>query len=107
MNRWITSFIGVAVGIIVGVVAALVLAPRLRMAAIGETGSVGSRIQSLESELAALARTNHDLEQRLAQVGREQERLAQENALLRTQRTTELLLQGQTGRDTPATRPPK
>ena len=62
-------------------------------------------LQMLQSELSDLRTHNQELEQRLEQISKEQERLAQENEILRKERATEQLLGGQGG-ELPA-RPPK
>jgi Tfp pilus assembly protein PilN len=62
-------------------------------------------LQVLQSELSEQRTRNQELEQRLEQVNKEQERLAQENEILRKERTTEQLLGG-TGGELPA-KPPK
>lgn len=58
-----------------------------------------------ESEVSALRDQNRQLEERVQQVTKEQERLAQENEALRKEQTTHQLLTGQGG-ELPA-RPPK
>jgi Na+-translocating ferredoxin:NAD+ oxidoreductase RnfG subunit len=62
-------------------------------------------LQALQAELSEQRAHNHELEQRLEQIGKEQERLAQENEILRKEHTTEQLLGGGSG-ELPA-RPPK
>lgn len=62
-----------------------------------EVSRVEQQLQEASNEAAALREQRHDLEQRLEQVTKEQERLAQENEILRKQRTTEQILSGQGG----------
>lgn len=61
--------------------------------------------QTTDSEVAALRDQNRQLEERVQQVTKEQERLAQENETLRKEQTKQQLLTGQGG-ELPA-RPPK
>jgi uncharacterized protein HemX len=63
------------------------------------------RVQLEDSETAALRTEKRDLEERLGQVAKEQERLAQENEALRKEQTKQQLLTGQGG-DLPVL-PPK
>ncbi len=63
------------------------------------------RLDAAASEAATLRTQKQDLEQRVEQVAKEQERLAQENEILRKQQTTEKLVGGQGG-ELPE-RPPK
>jgi hypothetical protein len=58
---------------------------------------VEQHLESTKSEAATLRSANEQLEQRLQQVTKEQERLAQENEILRKQQTTERLLGGSGG----------
>ena len=58
---------------------------------------VEQRLQTTNSELTAARGEKQQLEQRLEQVQKEQERLAHENEILHQQRTTEQLLGGQGG----------
>ena len=62
-------------------------------------------LEALQSEVTGLRTHNQELEQRLEQVNKEQERLAQENEILRKEHTTDQLL-GTPGAELPA-RPPK
>jgi hypothetical protein len=55
------------------------------------------RVESTGAEAAVLRTENEQLEQRLGQVLKEQERLAQENEILRKQQTTERILGGPGG----------
>ena len=66
---------------------------------------VEQRLVTSGSELATVREQNQQLEQRLEQVNKEQERLAQENEILRKQRATESVLGGPAG-ELPA-QPPK
>ncbi len=71
-----------------------------------DSGSpIEHRSATMDSELATLRAQKEDLEQRLEQVTKEQERLAQENEILHKQRATEQIL-GQSGAALPAL-PPK
>lgn len=63
------------------------------------------RVQSEDSEAAALRTEKRQLEERIEQITKEQERLAQENETLRKEQTRQQLLTGQGG-ELPA-RPPK
>src|SRR5947207_434379 len=58
---------------------------------------VEQRLESTGTEAATLRSQNRELEQRLEQVTKEQERLAQENEILHKQVTTERLLGGAGG----------
>ncbi len=105
MGRWLVALMAVAVAGAAGLAVGFWLwgqsAQRLP--------SVESRAESLQREVSVLEAKGQDLERRVEQITREQERLAQENALLRTQRTTEQLLSEQSaGQPTPLpTLPPK
>jgi TolA-binding protein len=66
---------------------------------------VEQRLETTHSEVTTLRDQKQDLEQRLQQVTKEQERLAQENEVLRKQQTTEQLVTGKGG-ELPAL-PPK
>ena len=56
------------------------------------TESLEPQRSSSDAEVAALRAQNRELQTRLEQVTREQERLAQENEVLRKQQATEQLL---------------
>jgi len=58
---------------------------------------VEQRLESTASEASTLRTEKAELEQRLQQITKEQERLAQENEILRKQYTTERLLGAQGG----------
>jgi len=62
-----------------------------------EVGRVEQRLQETSKEAATLRQQKQDLDRQLEQVTKEQERLAQENEILRKQRTTEQILSGQSG----------
>ncbi|MFI5364695.1 MAG: hypothetical protein ACHQ4J_03645 [Candidatus Binatia bacterium] len=66
---------------------------------------VEQRLEATHSEVTTLHDQKQDLEQRLLEVTKEQERLAQENEILRKQQTTEQLVTGKGG-ELPAL-PPK
>jgi len=66
---------------------------------------VEQRLQSTTSELTNLRDQKQQLEQRVEQLSKEEQRLAQENEILRTQQTTERLQSGKGG-ELPAL-PPK
>jgi septation ring formation regulator EzrA len=66
---------------------------------------VEQRLQSTGAELTSVREQKDDIEQRLQQVTKEQERLAQENEILRKQDTTQRLL-GTPGAELPSL-PPK
>jgi|ERR1700687_55693 len=66
---------------------------------------VEQRLQSTASELTSLRDQKQQLEQRVDQLSKEEQRLAQENEILRKQQSTERLLGGQGG-ELPAL-PPK
>lgn len=67
--------------------------------------AVEQRLQTLSSESTTLRTQKQELEQRLEQVNKEQQRLAHENEVLHQQRTTDALVTGQGG-ELPA-QPPK
>jgi uncharacterized membrane-anchored protein YhcB (DUF1043 family) len=101
MGRWVATLLGIilagAVGYFVGH-----LAPAEKQE---QTTQVETRLEDTMAELAKLRDDNRELQQRFDQVTKEQERLAQENEILRKQQTTERLTTEQGG-ELPA-RPPK
>ena len=98
MGRWIATIIVVllaaAAGFFVG------YARRDKQAS-----EVEHRLEATHAEVTTLHDEKQELEQRLQEVTKEQERLAQENEILRKQQTTEQLLTGKGG-ELPAL-PPK
>src|SRR5262245_36146991 len=63
------------------------------------------RMQEMDTEATTLRQQKRELEDRVDQISKEQERLARENEVLRKEHTTEQLLTGQGG-ELPA-KPPK
>jgi TolA-binding protein len=101
MGRWIATIVGVALAALAGyLVGKQAPTESLPLEQISTRGS-----ESVTSELRALREDNRQLQQRLDQLTREQERLAQENEILRKQQTTDRLLGG-SGGELPA-HPPK
>ena len=91
--RWAILIVGILVAAIAGL---LVGYARWGTVAARST-RVEQQLHATESEATALRTQNQDLAQRLDQVTKEQQRLAQENEILRKQDTTERLLSGQKG----------
>ena len=101
MGRWIIAIVAVAIAAAIGVLVGYV-----------RWGTQAAHVERLQqqlevtgSEATALREQKRDLEQRVEQVTKEQERLAQENEALRKEETKQQLLTGQGG-ELPA-RPPK
>jgi TolA-binding protein len=101
MTRWLLAFAAIVLGAAAGVIVGY-----------WQWGTQTAHVERVEQRLAAVkseAANEHaqaeQLEQRLQQVLKEQERLAQENEILRKQQTTERLLGGAPG-ELPAL-PPK
>ena len=97
--------LAIAVAVLLAAGAGLLAGYSLWGRPVAPTGRVEPRVQAESSELTILRQQKEELEQRLQQVNKEQERLAQENEILRKEHTTEQLLSGQGG-ELPA-RPPK
>lgn len=93
MLRWIVTVVGIVIaagaGLFIGYVRWGTQAPQLQR--------VEEHLEATKTEAAALRDQKQDLERRLDQVAKEQERLAQENEILRKQQTTEQLLTGRGG----------
>ena len=101
MGRWI-----VIVGAVAAAAAVGFLAGYLHWATqVNQVLQLRRQAQASDSEAAALRNEKQQLEERIDQITKEQERLAQQNETLRKERTTQQLLTGQEG-DLPA-RPPK
>ena len=62
-----------------------------------QLGGIEQRLRATGAELTSIRQQKDDAEQRLQQVTKEQERLAQENEILRKQETTGQLLGGRGG----------
>ncbi len=101
MVRWIAIFCGVLLAAGLGLWVGYVRWGKQA----AQVERVEQRLQTLTSEATSLRDQKQDLEQRLEQISKEQERLARENDILRQQRTTEQLVTGQGG-ELPAL-PPK
>jgi uncharacterized protein HemX len=93
MTRWLAVLGAIALAVILGMFAGYVRWGRQAE----KVEAVEGRLQTLSSEAAMLRSQKQDLEQRLEQVGKEQERLAHENEVLQQQRTTDALVTGQGG----------
>jgi len=101
MGRWIAVIVAVAIAAGVGL-----LAGYIRWGAQAtQAERLQQRLEASGAETAALRDQKQRLEERVEQVTKEQERLAQENEALRKEYTTQQLLTGQGG-ELPA-RPPK
>jgi TolA-binding protein len=93
MGRWVITIVGIALAAAAGYVAG-----RLRSSAqSAQTRQVETRLEESKSDLAILRGEKQELQQRLEQLSKEQERLAQENEILRKQQVTEQLKTGQPG----------
>ncbi|HEX7408786.1 MAG TPA: hypothetical protein VF515_14190 [Candidatus Binatia bacterium] len=101
MARWVVIIGAVAVAAAVGFLAGYVH----WASQVTQLQQLQRRAQSSDSEEAALRSEKQQLEERIDQITKEQERLAQENETLRKERTKQQLLMGQEG-ELPA-RPPK
>lgn len=101
MGRWI-----VIIALILLAAAAGFLAGYARWGKeAAQVEQVEQRLEVTHSEVTTLDNQKQDLEQRLQEVTKEQQRLAQENEILRKQQTTEQLVTGKGG-ELPAL-PPK
>ncbi len=101
MGRWILAIVAVLVAAGIGLVVGYV---RWGTEAV-HVQRLQQQLQVRDSEATTLREQKRELEQRVEQVTREQERLAQENESLRKEQTKEQLLTGQGGELPP--RPPK
>jgi TolA-binding protein len=101
MVRWIVTLAAIALAASLGFLAGFA---RWGTQA-HQIGPLEQRLEALNSEATTLRNQKLDLEQRLEQTSKEQERLARENDLLHQQRTTESLITGRGG-ELPA-QPPK
>jgi uncharacterized protein HemX len=101
MTRWVVGIVAVAVAVGTGFLAGYLYssskAPQVQQ--------LERRVQSEDSEASALRADKRQLEERIDQITKEQERLAQENETLRREQTKQQILTGQGG-ELPA-RPPK
>jgi proteasome assembly chaperone (PAC2) family protein len=97
----------IALGTLAGIVAGIAVGYWLWGQAAHRLPAADEHAHALERDLDALQTKAKDMEQRVDQVSREEERLAQENAILRTERTTEQLLGGQGAGGPTPTLPPK
>lgn len=93
MGRWVAIIICVLLAGVAGYVLGH-LRPSNQPTA---TQRVETRLEETKSEVSTLREQKQDLEERLEQVTKEQERLAHENEVLRKQQTTEQLLTGRGG----------
>jgi TolA-binding protein len=93
MGRWVATIAGILLAAAAGYFVAYF---RLHGQAT-VTQRVESRLEETKSELSSVRQDKQDLQQRLEQVTKEQERLAQENEILRKQQITEQLLTGKGG----------
>jgi uncharacterized protein HemX len=89
MGRLVVTLAAVMIALAVGFYAGYVWWPREHMPAVPAAAT--------QTELESLQQQKRDLEQRLEQVTKEQERLAEENEILHKQRTTDQLLGGPGG----------
>jgi uncharacterized protein HemX len=104
MPRWLATFGGVAIGAVLSAATGYWLWGR----DVARLPQIDLRLQTLQAEMTELRQAKLTLEQRVGQITKEQERLAQENDLLRTQCTSERLLSESTrDRDSPPPLPPK
>jgi uncharacterized protein HemX len=101
MARWIAVMVAVAMAAGVGLLAGYI---RWGTQAV-QVQRVQQRLEATDAEAAALRDQKRQLEEKVEQVTKEQDRLAQENETLRKEYTTQQLLTGQGG-ELPA-RPPK
>lgn len=101
MARWIVT----AVVIILAAGAGYLVGRQRSMQPAASAPQSGQRLEETVAELTRAREENHELQTRLEQLTREQERLAQENEILRKQETTERLT-AEPGGELPA-RPPK
>lgn len=101
MGRWLVTI----VGIILAAAAGYLVGHRRVGTQPAPAQRLETRLEETRSELTTLREQKQDLQQRLEQITKEQERLAHENEILRKQETTERLLSGQGG-ELPE-RPPK
>ncbi len=101
MGRWILAIVAVLIAAGIGLVVGYV---RWGTEAV-HVERLQQQLQVRDSEATTLREQKRELEQRVEQVTREQERLAQENESLRKEQTKEQLLTGQGGELPP--RPPK
>ncbi len=101
MGRWILVIIAVLIAAGLGLLAGWV---RWGTEAV-HVDRLQQQLQIRDSEATTLRDQKRQLEERVEQITREQERLAQENDALRKEETTQQLLTGQGG-ELPA-RPPK
>jgi uncharacterized protein HemX len=101
MARWIAAIVAVVIAAGIGL-----LAGYIRWGAqVAQVERLQQRLEAADAEATALRNQKGQLEQRVEQVTKEQERLGQENETLRKEYTTQQLLTGQGG-ELPA-RPPK
>lgn len=93
MGRWLAIIAGILLAAAAGYLVGSSRSGRQSV----QTQRVESRLEETKSELTSVREQKQDLEDRLQQVTKEQERLAQENEILRKQATTEQLLTGKGG----------
>ena len=101
MGRWLA----IIVGIVLAAAAGYLVGLRRPSSQSGPAQRLETRLEETRSEVTTLREQKQELQQRLDQVTKEQERLAQENEILRKQQTSEQLLRGPGG-ELPE-RPPK
>lgn len=93
MGRWIAIF----AGILLSAAAGYFVGSRGSGNRATQTQRFESRLEESRSELTDLRGQKQELQERLNQVTKEQERLAQENEILRKREITEELLNGRGG----------
>lgn len=91
--RWVVVFFAVVLAAAAGLLIGYVQWGRPA----AEVGRVEQRLQETSAESATLRQQKQQLEQQLQEVSKAQERLAQENEVLRKERTTEQILSGKSG----------
>ena len=93
MGRWVA----IIAGILLGAAAGYFVGSRGSGNRSSQTHQFESRLAETRSELTDLREQKQGLQERLNQVTKEQERLAQENEILRKREITDELLNGRAG----------
>ena len=101
MTRWVVGIVAIAVAAGIGFFTGYLYWSSKSP----QVPQLERRVQSEDSDASALRAEKRQLEERVEQITKEQERLAQENETLRREQTRQQLLTGQGG-ELPA-RPPK
>jgi predicted RNase H-like nuclease (RuvC/YqgF family) len=93
MGRWAA----IIIGILLAAAAGYVVGRQRPGGPSPQQQRIESRREETKSEVTTLREERQELQQRLEQVTKEQERLAQENEILRKQQVTDQILTGRGG----------